>query len=176
MHQSGFYVRITTDFGLVVSYDGRHHVEVMVPPAYFNTTCGLCGTLTNDPDDDFWMPNSTLVTSPVAFTTSWQVIEEGRPCAGDVELPACPDAQRARYTSNDSCGFMEMSPGPFAACAQVLPPVAFVESCVENLCVVPDADPEALCRALGSYMESCQAANITVGQWRTDSFCGKSSA
>ncbi|XP_019353974.1 IgGFc-binding protein-like [Alligator mississippiensis] len=172
VHQSGFYVRITTDFGLVVSYDGRHHVEVMVPPAYFNTTCGLCGTLTNDPDDDFWMPNSTLVTSPVAFTTSWQVIEEGRPCAGDVELPACPDAQRARYTSNDSCGFMEMSPGPFAACAQVLPPVAFVESCVENLCVVPDADPEALCRALGSYMESCQAANITVGQWRTDSFCG----
>lgn len=40
---SGTFVRVQTDFGLSVRFDGNHHAEVSVPSSYFGKLCGLCG-------------------------------------------------------------------------------------------------------------------------------------
>nr|XP_023965272.2 IgGFc-binding protein-like [Chrysemys picta bellii] len=170
VHQNGFSVKVATDFGVEVSYDGIQRVEVTVPSTYRNFTCGLCGTLTGDPSDDFQTPNGTLVTSAALFATSWQVKGDRRQCVEDQELPSCPTAEQARYSGHDYCGIMKMSPGPFTACAQTLSQAGLVENCMYDLCM-SRGNRTVLCGVLGAYTESCQAANVTVGQWRTDQFC-----
>lgn len=40
---SGIFLRVYTDFGLQVRYDGNHIVEVKVPSTYSQRLCGLCG-------------------------------------------------------------------------------------------------------------------------------------
>ncbi|XP_034612857.1 alpha-tectorin-like [Trachemys scripta elegans] len=172
VHQNGFSVKVATDFGVEVSYDGIQRVEVTVPSTYRNFTCGLCGTLTGDPSDDFQTPNGTLVTSAALFATSWQVKGDRRQCVEDQELPSCPTAEQARYSGHDYCGIMKMSPGPFTACAQTLSQAGLVENCMYDLCM-SRGNRTVLCGVLGAYTESCQAANVTVGQWRTDQFCGE---
>uniref|UniRef100_A0A8C8RVE9 Alpha-tectorin n=1 Tax=Pelusios castaneus TaxID=367368 RepID=A0A8C8RVE9_9SAUR len=170
-HQNGFSVKVATDFGVEISYDGIQHVEVTVPLIYHNFTCGLCGTLTSDPSDDFRTPNGTVVTSAVLFATSWQVKDNGHKCMEDQELRSCPAAERAHYFSHDYCGILKKSPGPFSTCAQTLPQADLVENCMYDLCI-SRGNRTVLCGVLGAYTESCQDANITVGQWRTDTFCG----
>ncbi|XP_074837544.1 IgGFc-binding protein-like [Carettochelys insculpta] len=171
VHQSGFSVTIATDFGAEISYDGIQHIEVLVPSPYRNFTCGLCGTLTGDPSDDFQTPNGTLVTSAAVFATSWHVKGDKHHCVEDQELPSCPSAEQALYSSRDYCGVLKTSPGPFAPCSQALSQARWMENCVYDLCM-SRGNQTVLCETLGAYTESCQAANLTVGQWRTDQFCG----
>ncbi|XP_077196888.1 alpha-tectorin-like [Paroedura picta] len=171
VRQSGFVTKIATDFGLEVSYDGNQHVQVAAPASYHDATCGLCGTLNRNMADEFLMPNDNLAISVAQFAASWQVTRAAHPCAEVRELSPCPPAELARYSSPDYCGILNKSPGPFAACSQVLPPSSFVESCSYNLCM-SGGDMTVLCEILRSYAEWCQAANIVVELWRSDQFCG----
>lgn len=54
---------LETNFGLTVRFDGRHSAEIEVSKdSYYNKTCGLCGTLDGDPDNDFKHPDGDLVS------------------------------------------------------------------------------------------------------------------
>lgn len=171
VRQSGFSTKIATDFGVEVSYDGNQHVQITVPAGYRDATCGLCGTLNGNIADEFLMPSGSLATSVTQFAANWQVAHAAYPCTDVQELSPCPSTELARYSRPDYCGILKKSPGPFAACSQVLPPSGFVESCMYNLCT-SGGDMTVLCEILRAYAEWCQAANITVGLWRTDHFCG----
>ncbi|XP_066494914.1 alpha-tectorin-like, partial [Tiliqua scincoides] len=171
VRQSGFSVKVVTDWGMEVSYDGKQHVMVAIPVTYHNSTCGLCGTLNGNASDDFSTPNASLVTSVVWFATSWKAKDVEHQCGEISQLLACSPSEQAVYSSPQYCGFLKKSPGPFTACAQLLPPSGFVESCVYDLCE-SGGDQRVLCEILRVYTEQCQAANVTVGQWRSDAFCG----
>ncbi|KAJ6610750.1 hypothetical protein lerEdw1_015226 [Lerista edwardsae] len=171
VRQSGFSVKVVTDWGMEVSYNGHQHVEVVVPVTYRNVTCGLCGTLNGNASDDFSTPNASLVTSVVEFATSWEAKDVERQCGEIAELLACPPSEQAHYSGLEYCGFLKTSPGPFTACLQVLPPAGFMESCVYDLCQ-SGGNRTVLCEVLRVYAEQCQAANVTVGKWRPKAFCG----
>ncbi|KAL8220175.1 UNVERIFIED_CONTAM: hypothetical protein K2H54_040035 [Gekko kuhli] len=171
VRQTGFSTKIATDFGVEVSYDGNQHVQVSVPATYRDATCGLCGTLNGNVADELLMPNGSLAMSATQFAANWQVIPAAYPCVEVRELFPCPPAELAHYSRPDYCGILKKSPGPFAACSHVLPSSGFVESCAYNLCM-SGGDLTVLCEILHAYAEWCQAANITVGLWRSDHFCG----
>ncbi|KAH0631346.1 hypothetical protein JD844_005637 [Phrynosoma platyrhinos] len=161
VHQSGFSVKIVTDLGIEVSFNGKQYMEIAVPAIYYNATCGLCGTLNGNPADDFLTSEGSFTTSAALFARSWQekVIEDQ--CGDFQELPAWSPAELAHFASPAYCGILKKSPGPFANCAQALPLSSFMESCMYDLCM-SRGNPIVLCNMLQSYAELCQADNITT--------------
>ena len=49
---------LRTDFGLEVRWNGKHEVDVSVSTAYYNNTCGLCGSWNGDDSDDYHVVSS----------------------------------------------------------------------------------------------------------------------
>ncbi|XP_041830785.1 alpha-tectorin-like isoform X2 [Melanotaenia boesemani] len=172
--ESGFSVVVSTNFGLMVSYDTYHYVQISVPYTYLNATCGLCGNFNNLPNDDFQTRDGEVVSSDVAFANSWKASGDEDPgCeaqCGGLDCAACTQAQRSLYSNTAHCGILQSSSGPFAACHQQLPPATFMESCVYDLCIGGGYQP-ILCQALNVYASQCQQNGIQLPSWRTPGFC-----
>ncbi|XP_012680054.3 alpha-tectorin-like, partial [Clupea harengus] len=175
VYQSGFSVAVSTDFGLLVTYDAYHHVRISVPYEYQNATCGLCGNFNHHPHDDFRTPGGQLVSSDVEFANSWKASGDTDPgcqavrCAG-LACAACTDNQRTLYGNTAHCGILSNNVGPFVSCHSMLSPQRFVENCVYDLCVSDGYQP-ILCRALNVYAAQCQQEGVQLGQWRREGFC-----
>ncbi|XP_029934021.1 alpha-tectorin-like isoform X1 [Myripristis murdjan] len=174
VYQSGFSVVVSTDFGLVVSYDANHYVRISVPYSYQNATCGLCGNFNNHRGDDFRTRQGQVVSSDVTFANSWQALGDSEPgcearCGGRGCI-SCTAAQTALYGNSAHCGILQNRSGPFAACHQQLPPENFVDSCVYDLCVGGGYQP-ILCQALNVYASQCQQNGIQLPSWRRQGFC-----
>ncbi|XP_026541083.1 alpha-tectorin-like [Notechis scutatus] len=170
MRKSGFSMKIDTDFGVSVSYTGNQHVEIGVPDRYQNATCGLCGSLNDNQSDDFSTHNGSLVESVTLFARRWQIKNFEDDCGDIQQPPTCPLTKLANYSSSEHCGVLEKSPGPFANCAQMVPVSSFMEVCLNDVCT-SGGNRTVLCNLLRIYAERCQAANITVGQWREETQC-----
>ncbi|XP_072230091.1 alpha-tectorin-like [Leuresthes tenuis] len=174
VYESGFSVIVSTDFGLMVSYDTNHYVRISVPYTYQNATCGLCGNFNNRQNDDFRTRAGEVVSSDVVFANSWKASGDDDPgCeaqCGGLDCAACTGAQRTLYSSTAHCGILQSSSGPFASCHQQLPPGTFTESCVYDLCVGGGYQP-ILCQALNVYASQCQLNGIQLQSWRTPGFC-----
>lgn len=175
VYESGFSVFVSTDFGLVVSYDTIHHVQISLPYTYQNGTCGLCGNFNGIRRDDFQTRDGEVVSSDVVFANSWQASGDDEPgCGpqcGGLDCAVCTVEETALYSNTDHCGILSSSSGPFTACHQQLPPQSFVESCVYDLCVGGGYRP-ILCQALSVYASQCQQSGIRLPSWRTPGFCG----
>ncbi|XP_072530588.1 alpha-tectorin-like [Salminus brasiliensis] len=175
VYQSGFSVAISTDFGLVVTYDAYSYVTISVPYDYQNATCGLCGNFNYHPDDDFRTPLGDVLSSDVDFANSWKASGDTDPgcqnthCSG-LRCAACTTVQRNLYSNSDYCGILADSAGPFTSCHSSLAPQTFIENCIYDLCVGGGYQP-ILCQALNVYAAQCQQQGIQLGQWRRQGFC-----
>ncbi|CAI5658934.1 unnamed protein product [Oreochromis niloticus] len=174
VYESGFSVFVSTDFGLVVSYDTNHYVQISLPYTYQNATCGLCGNFNGIRRDDFQTREGEVVSSDVVFANSWQASGDDEPgCGpqcGGLDCAVCTVEETALYSNTDHCGILSSSSGPFAACHQQLPPQSFVDSCVYDLCVGGGYQP-ILCQALTVYASQCQQNGIQLPSWRRPGFC-----
>lgn len=174
VYESGFSVFVSTDFGLVVSYDTNHYVQISLPYTYQNATCGLCGNFNGIRRDDFQTRDGEVVSSDVVFANSWQASGDDEPgCGpqcGGLDCAVCTVEETALYSNTDHCGILSSSSGPFAACHQQLPPQSFVDSCVYDLCVGGGYQP-ILCQALSVYASQCQQNGIQLPSWRRPGFC-----
>ncbi|KAM3859976.1 alpha-tectorin-like [Diretmus argenteus] len=174
IYQSGFSLIVSTDFGLLVSYDANHYVRISVPFNYQNATCGLCGNFNNHRGDDLRTRQGQVVTSDVVFANSWRALGDNEPqCGvrcGGLGCAACTTAQTDLYQSRDHCGILQSNSGPFAACHQLLPPQTSVDSCVYDLCVSGGYQP-ILCQALNVYASRCQQRGVQLPSWRRQGFC-----
>uniref|UniRef100_A0A3Q3MIT6 Uncharacterized protein n=1 Tax=Mastacembelus armatus TaxID=205130 RepID=A0A3Q3MIT6_9TELE len=174
IYESGFSVIVSTDFGLTVSYDAYHYVQISVPYTYQNATCGLCGNFNNDPRDDFRTRQGEVVSSDVDFANSWKASGDNEPgcegICGGLDCAACTHDQLTFYSNTDHCGILQSTSGPFAACHQQLPPARFMESCVYDVCVGGGYQP-ILCRALNVYASQCQQNGVQLSSWRRTGFC-----
>ncbi|XP_029102555.1 alpha-tectorin [Scleropages formosus] len=175
VYQSGFSLAISTDFGLLVTYDAYHYVTVNVPYDYYNSTCGLCGVFNLNPGDDFLSSSGQIMSSDLEFANSWQVSTDPdpqcqrAPCVG-LGCSDCSSDQRTLFHSAGQCGILQDPNGPFAPCQQQLPPQNYADSCVLDLCVGGGYQP-ILCQALSAYSTQCQQLGIQPGPWRRQGFC-----
>ncbi|KAI8501527.1 hypothetical protein Bbelb_207980, partial [Branchiostoma belcheri] len=165
----GQYVTIETGFGLKVSFDGRHRVEVVLPDLYHSALCGLCGNYNGDVTDEFLTPDSTQAADVVQFGNSWRVEREGDQCNENPEPPAqcSDDLQR---TVSELCGILNDPSSVFASCYSALNPEGTVETCTYDMCAL-DGDIMSLCDSLQAYTDSCAEAGINIGTWRNETFC-----
>ncbi|KAM6896995.1 alpha-tectorin-like [Xenentodon cancila] len=174
VYESGFTVTVSTDFGLMVSYDTNHYVQISLPYTYQNATCGLCGNFNDHPEDDFRTREGEVVSSDVVFANSWQAAGDDEPgCeaqCGGLDCAVCTADETALYSNDAHCGILQNSSGPFAACHQLIPPQTFMESCVFDLCVGGGYQP-ILCQALNVYASQCQQNGVQLPSWRRPGFC-----
>ncbi|XP_072329818.1 IgGFc-binding protein-like isoform X3 [Scyliorhinus torazame] len=167
--RSGRYVVLATDFGLGVSYDTDHSVEVKVPSIYFNQSCGMCGNYNGLRKDDYMKPDGEQAKDSNELGNSWKVAPDDPGCdPGNPE--ECEPADENLYQSDDFCGLITSQRGPFVKCHSVINPIGIFESCVVELCLLAGSQ-DALCNALQIYADACQNAGVNIPPWRNSTFC-----
>lgn len=175
VYQSGFSLAVSTDFGLLVTYDANHYVRISVPYNYQNATCGLCGNFNNHRADDFQTRQGQVVNSDVEFASSWQSSGDEDPSCGPrcggLSCAGCTTAQTNLYGNAAHCGILQDPSGPFAPCHRRVPPQNYEDSCEYDLCVGGGYQP-ILCQSLNVYASQCQLHGIQPASWRRQGFCG----
>ncbi|XP_066062040.1 IgGFc-binding protein-like [Chamaea fasciata] len=169
VHGTGVLLR--TDFGLVVHYDLVQHVMVTVPQTYMGRLCGLCGNYNGQRNDDFQLSSGQLAPDATAFGSAWKTTDT--PCDDTCpkdECSTCPEEKVAVLQRPNYCGLLTAPEGPFGSCHRMIDPIPYSQSCIHDLCMM-GGDTHVLCQNIQSYVTMCQHAGVTVGAWRTPSFC-----
>uniref|UniRef100_UPI00398EC30B zonadhesin, like n=1 Tax=Pristiophorus japonicus TaxID=55135 RepID=UPI00398EC30B len=166
---SGIYSVVETDFGLVVKFDGNHHLEIKIPSTYFAKVCGMCGNYNLDGSDELLMPDGKVADNVTQFGNSWQA-------AGDDDLGCQPDQ---RQDLNASClpGELprttalceELLSDKYRGCHAAVSPRPFVRNCVYDLCEYGGM-LSALCDNIHSYVAACKGEGVDL-KWRNSTFC-----
>lgn len=174
VYPHGTGVLLRTDFGLVVHYDLVQHVMITVPQIYMGHLCGLCGNYNGQRNDDFQLSSGQLAPDVTAFGSAWKTMDT--PCDDTCpkdECPTCTEEKVAVLQKPNYCGLLTAPEGPFGSCHRIIDPIPYSQSCIHDLCMT-GGDTHVLCQSIQSYVTACQDAGVTVGGWRTPSFCRES--
>lgn len=175
VYQHGTKVVVQTHFGLVVSYDLVYDIRVTVPGNYQGQMQGLCGNYNGRKDDDFLLPDGTVVTDAAVFGAAWKVSVPGATeacsdgCSGN-DCPVCEERKKDIFKQSNYCGFLTATDGPFQACHNVVDPSLYFNNCIYDLCL-GNGDSQVLCESIQSYVSACQEAGVCIQPWRNQSFC-----
>ncbi|KAG5852102.1 hypothetical protein ANANG_G00058860 [Anguilla anguilla] len=168
IHLSGTFVVLDADFGLLVRYDGNHHVDVSLPSSYSGLLCGLCGNYNGKPSDDNLKPDGKPAANTNQLGESWQVADNRTDCSsGGVD--ECDEKVENEAQKPVSCGMITDPSGIFKPCHTVVPPDIYFENCVYDQCAT-GGDTVALCQALQSYADICALSGVPIS-WRNNTFC-----
>uniref|UniRef100_A0AAQ6IJ30 VWFD domain-containing protein n=1 Tax=Anabas testudineus TaxID=64144 RepID=A0AAQ6IJ30_ANATE len=164
VQQMGDSVEITTDFGLLVSYDWHSAVHVKVPSTYADAMCGLCGNYNHNPKDE---------VSEEELVKRWRVAEipgcvDG--CKNKSDCPSCDITQKDIYETDKYCGLIRNPTGPFRECHAIKSPESIFKNCVYDVCLY-NGKKDSWCSYLRTYTLECQRRGVNVSQWRTEDFC-----
>ncbi|KAM9352917.1 IgGFc-binding protein-like [Symphorus nematophorus] len=181
-HQTGYVnayrtpssLVIHTDVGLQLFVYNVGTLMVILPSSYGSSVSGLCGNANSDLADDQMMPNEELAQNTLEFAHSWRSDgpESCKPSCSS-RLKPCPAEAQKLFEGSDFCGLLLNELGPFADCASALSPKHYFNRCVADTCSY-DGHYSALCNSIASYAAACQAAQLPVRHWRSDTFCGMS--
>jgi Mg-chelatase subunit ChlD len=167
---------LSTDFGLVVEYDGWHYVRAGLPDIFQDQVFGLCGDFDGNARNDMRTKDGVAVglRDYAAVGNSYQVHGKGGDAcekATDNE-DVCPEAKRQRFQTKAMCGLMKDINGPFKSCLQS--GVNFndeFESCWFDACQDEERAAKVICNWLEVAEKKCDDAFEPVNMWRTPKFC-----
>ncbi|GAA6104294.1 zonadhesin, like [Tachysurus ichikawai] len=167
---SGVNSVLSTDFGLIVQFDGIHHVAITVPGDYFDKVCGMCGNYNGNFTDDDLMPNGHPAKDVIELGNSWKAEGDSDPgCQPDTRPdvhPNCTDTEEE--VIRNQCTSIIMS-DMFKPCHSLIPPKPFIENCIYDMCEY-DGMESTLCDNVAAYAQACQSAGVTIS-WRNTTFC-----
>ncbi|KAM9279244.1 IgGFc-binding protein [Morus bassanus] len=170
---SGSYVRVSTKLGLQLLFNGDHELLVKVSEKHKGKLCGLCGTYTGSRQDDFTRPDGVVVPDFNDFGASWMVPDDEWQCDPYISPPA-PCSPSNEAAAKKQCAILTQLGGPFHPCHAVLPPQAYLESCVYDQCA-NNGSTEQLCNDLRAYAAACAEAGVALGDWSAGTVCGRAS-
>ncbi|CAK8679253.1 unnamed protein product [Clavelina lepadiformis] len=155
-HRNGLRIDVNTahihvtieEAGLVLFYtidaEGTPFVKITVSPrTVHNNTYGLCGSCSNDRNDDFLIENGSVVSSKIDFGYSWEQQVGGEACptpctdgepscrdCSDFEEDALPEACRC---PNDTCGVFNST--KYEECDEVVNVTEYISKCEHDATV-----------------------------------------
>ncbi|KAM3604152.1 uncharacterized protein V6R79_007108 [Siganus canaliculatus] len=163
-------VSLGTSFGLSVDYDNAGAVSVGLPPTYSDHVCGLCGNFNHLRGDDFRKPDGTDAEDATALAESWQTEQTNSSCETVLMPNECEPLEEAEYASEQYCGSLLSTTGPFADCLSILGAESYFRGCMASMCSSL-GDPAALCSTLQRYADICLEAGVAIPIWRNSTFC-----
>ncbi len=159
---AGRSIRVTTDIGLRVQYDGVYNVFVTVYGRYKGKTRGLCGTFTGNTNDDFKKPDNKVTTNAQEFGISWKVNKYCRD-TGPVTNP-CDSAGAVAQQAKKKCSVLRGR--PFSACHnRIKVDSGFIQDCEYDVCACKDHPLSCLCEEYDAYVTTCSMVGVNI-QWR----------
>ncbi|XP_048475959.1 zonadhesin-like [Rhincodon typus] len=169
IYSSGIYNVLETKFGLMVRFDGNHHLEIKLPNTYFGKVCGMCGNFNNNQTDELLMPNGLQGKNVTQFGNSWQIEnDKDSRCKSDDREdlnPMCKAEDKKAWAAQ--C--QELLSAKYQQCHSVVKPAPFIENCVFDMCMYSGMI-STLCDNIQSYIEACKSEGIDI-KWRNTTFC-----
>ncbi|XP_040269674.1 IgGFc-binding protein-like [Bufo bufo] len=167
---SGSNVMIKTKFALTLTFDGMSYVRVILPSTYKAAVNGLCGNNNGDPNDDFTIKDGAEAKSPEEFGKHWKV-EDVEGCEEICsDCPKYNERDKEPFKSDQYCGLLIKSDGPFSQCHESIDPTPFFDDCVFYACAHKGYQ-SIICAKIASYVSECQRNGSMIKEWRTPSFC-----
>ncbi|CAF0885223.1 unnamed protein product [Rotaria sp. Silwood1] len=131
---------------------------------------GLCGDYNNNPNDDFKLLTTGLITTmSVDFGNQWKLYRD------------CPDVPRVinncLITSEviHECNSLTNQSKIFQSCFEKIDPKYFYETCLNDVCsaiLENKSLKTARCQVMEAFVEECREYNIQI-QWRSKTGCSK---
>uniref|UniRef100_A0A8C5WKM6 VWFD domain-containing protein n=1 Tax=Leptobrachium leishanense TaxID=445787 RepID=A0A8C5WKM6_9ANUR len=172
VNQEGNNIVLQTDFGIKVLYDTVYHVILSIPGTYRGKLGGLCGNFNGDKSDEYQLPNRQVVRNVNEFGAAWKVSIAGAKCSDGCtdQCPVCDATKLQPYKATSSCGMISNPAGPFKECHSKISPIEYFNHCTYDACAVEGRD-DVVCKSIQSYAAACHTIGITIGTWRTPTFC-----
>ncbi|ELT87035.1 hypothetical protein CAPTEDRAFT_113759, partial [Capitella teleta] len=182
---NGNFMRIETDFGLVVENDGQWTAVIKVPTDFENATEGLCGNNDGDAENDMLTKEGNDVTgmngSQSVLANSWQVHDpDGQYiCQKEVvdDIADCDTELKTELSKdNHLCGLsLITNTNPFKTCLAhpQMNAQAFADNCIFDVCVWRGNEKvmkEAACGTLSALALQCKNLGLTI-DWRDMADC-----
>ncbi|KAM3921837.1 IgGFc-binding protein-like [Leptodactylus fuscus] len=170
--EEGNNVIVYSKYGITLLYDRQSFVSIWAPSSYAGLTQGLCGNFNKNTNDEFRLPNGTVVTDLAVFAKSWAMDgtrTDCHGCTGD-HCFTCDQVATAEAKAPTKCGLITDPQGPFKDCHTLVPPENFAKSCVFDVCASAEGK-DALCASLQTYASMCQDKNAKIGTWRNIAGC-----
>ncbi|KAK6172766.1 hypothetical protein SNE40_016361 [Patella caerulea] len=178
--KSGKSLEATTDCGIRVKFDGNHLVKVKVPKKYAGRLTGLCGDC-NKEKDDFRLANGTDVTEVkerFALIGNSYLIpsQKAKPeCVSVQPTLECSKKVSKLVSTDDSCGMIKNTDGPFAKCIKALGDdvIDYFDGCTYDACSYENQPAElksSVCKSLEAFAADCEDVGIIVA-WRSAGLC-----
>ncbi len=145
-------------------------MNVTLPSTYSDYICGLCGNFNQIRGDDFRGPSGTVARDASTLARSWQVGQTTSSCEATLVPYECDPGEEAEYASEQYCGGLFSSTGPFAECLSVLGAESYFRDCVVGMCS-SNGDPAVLCETFRAYADICQEAGVPIPIWSNSTFC-----
>ncbi|XP_072039341.1 uncharacterized protein [Amphiura filiformis] len=182
----GGYVVITTDFGLIVRYNGLYTAEISVPGSYKDQVCGICGNYDGNAEDaneisgldKKGFPTAALFFA--AFQSDIYKPYDKQPCY-EIDFPTYvggyldETAELVDFAAaKEACSLLIDDTGPFASCFPYHPKDIFYLVCYQftGLCALDGNADRARCAALDIYAQRCQGTqNVELQPWRELAGC-----
>ncbi|KAJ8289737.1 hypothetical protein GJAV_G00004700 [Gymnothorax javanicus] len=171
--QEGKGIILQTSFGLMLTYDLQSTLSITVPSIYYDQMSGLCGNYNGQLCDDLKLPSGVQTNDVSEFGAAWRLDGDELGCASACPTGGCTDpgnTSRAELESPEKCGLIADVSGPFAACHSTLPPAHFLQNCIYNS-FIAGGKIKFVCKGIEAYVTACQAAGVTLKEWRTSGFC-----
>ncbi|KAI0218722.1 Zonadhesin [Lamellibrachia satsuma] len=180
---NGRFVRLATNFSLVVESDGDWLTVVKAPNSFAGKMAGLCGNDDGDKENDWRLSNGTNVKAlPNKYSllgNSWQVEDpEDATCetTNDPDPQECDAAMAATVSSDAYCGLMGKPDGIFRNCIRRAPDLANSnrENCQFDACANMGnvtSVKRAVCGTLEAFSVQCSDRGYGQVDWRTAANC-----
>ncbi|KAI0235586.1 Zonadhesin [Lamellibrachia satsuma] len=180
---NGRFVRLATNFSLVVESDGDWLSVVKAPPSFAGKMAGLCGNADGNADNDWRTSNGTNVKDlPNKYSligNSWQVEDqEEANCTttNDTDPQECDEAEAMQVSGNTYCGLLDATDGIFRDCIRNAPALAasYLENCRFDVCAnmaIATSAKSAACGTLEAFSAQCSDLGYGQVDWRTVAGC-----
>ncbi|XP_075462268.1 IgGFc-binding protein-like isoform X2 [Ascaphus truei] len=169
-YMRGMNLVIKTDFDVTVTFDWSSTVRVILPSTYAAAVNGLCGNNNQDHSDDFTLRDGKIAPTGVEFGEHWKVGEIPGCTTACPTCPVCSNTQKEPYKSEQHCGLLTKSDGPFSRCHAIVNPAPCFEDCIFDACQYM-GHQSTVCSNIASYVLECQRKGIEIKEWRTPMFC-----
>lgn len=161
----GGQTRVTTVYGVSISWNNVYNVEVKVLGRHLNNLVGLCGTFNNDRSDDLLTSGNITTTNVNVFGNSWKTHPS---CEDEHDSPhPCVTNPDRAATVFQNCSALYHS--PFSACTGTVDPAVehYISDCEYDLCDCDSNPTTCLCQVFDAYASACSAKGIHI-DWMDD--------
>jgi hypothetical protein len=130
-------------------------------------TMGLIGTWNNNTEDDFMLPNGTIVEDSDTFASSWLVpgsCGTNESISYSRNLETIKKIQAKLEEATQYCSVLKSS--VFSGCLDEKDLKVIYNDCLEDVATCTRGISQCLCSSLEVYAYECRDTNQDVGNWR----------